>query len=317
MENNYVEIYGGKMYGFIYITTNHINGKQYIGQRKYDRSGKWKDYLGSGIVLTRSIKKYGKENFSKEIVEECESKEKLNEREKYWISYYDAVDSDNFYNIASGGDGGRTCYGATHHASKKVYQYDLDGIFIKEWDNAQRASEEYHITPSDISRVCRNEAQQTAGFQWSFHKYPNLHKKAKQYLGVKEIYQLDKNFAIIQKYKNISCIDSDLFNRERVTNCCRFRAITHNGYYWVYAENYNQSTINKIIQMKNKKPKDVLSKTIYQLDNSKNIINIYKNSLEASIKTGIKRGTIQAYCKRGIANHGLDTTGYYWTYDIA
>ena len=30
------------MYGFIYITTNHVNGRQYIGQKKYDKSGKWK-----------------------------------------------------------------------------------------------------------------------------------------------------------------------------------------------------------------------------------------------------------------------------------
>ena len=62
------------MYGFVYITTNHINGKQYIGQKKYDKSGKWKKYLGSGIVLKRDIEKYGESNFSKEIIEECETK---------------------------------------------------------------------------------------------------------------------------------------------------------------------------------------------------------------------------------------------------
>lgn len=99
------------MYGFIYITTNHINGKRYIGQRKYDKQGKWKDYLGSGVHLKRAIDKYGRNNFSKEIIEECESKDKLDEREKYWISYYNAVDSDDFYNIATGGDGGNTISG--------------------------------------------------------------------------------------------------------------------------------------------------------------------------------------------------------------
>ena len=68
------------MYGFVYITTNHVNGKQYIGQRKYDKQGKWKEYLGSGVVLSKAIKKYGLENFSKEIIENCETKEELNER---------------------------------------------------------------------------------------------------------------------------------------------------------------------------------------------------------------------------------------------
>lgn len=63
-----------KMYGFIYITTNHINGKQYIGQRKYDKKEKWKNYLGSGIILTRAIEKYGKENFSKKSLKNVKQK---------------------------------------------------------------------------------------------------------------------------------------------------------------------------------------------------------------------------------------------------
>lgn len=71
------------MYGFIYITTNHVNGKKYIGQKNYDKRGNWKKYLGSGVILAKAIQKYGKENFSKEVVEECESKEQLDEREKY------------------------------------------------------------------------------------------------------------------------------------------------------------------------------------------------------------------------------------------
>lgn len=96
------------MYGFVYITTNSINGKKYIGQKRYDKANKWKSYLGSGIHLKRAINKYGSENFSKEIIEDCETKECLDKREKYWIEYYNAVKSDEFYNIASGGEGGDT-----------------------------------------------------------------------------------------------------------------------------------------------------------------------------------------------------------------
>ena len=111
------------MYGFIYITTNHINGKQYIGQKKYDKSNKWKKYLGSGIALKRAIEKYGESNFSKEIIEECQTKEILDDREKYWINYYNAVDSDDFYNIASGGDGGNTIVGYSEEQMEQYKEY--------------------------------------------------------------------------------------------------------------------------------------------------------------------------------------------------
>ena len=108
------------MYGFIYVTTNNINGKRYIGQKNYDIKGKWKEYLGSGIRLKRAIDKYGKSNFTKEIIEECESKEQLDKREKYWISFYNATNSDDFYNIAAGGEGGNVISGYTEEQRKNL-----------------------------------------------------------------------------------------------------------------------------------------------------------------------------------------------------
>ena len=110
------------MYGFIYITTNKINGMKYIGQKQYDKGGKWKSYLGSGIHLKRAINKYGKDNFVKEIIEECETKEELDSQEIYWISFYDAVNSENFYNIANGGDGGNTIAGYSEEQMEEYKQ---------------------------------------------------------------------------------------------------------------------------------------------------------------------------------------------------
>ena len=86
----------------IYKTTNLINGKIYIGQTSKSKQG----YLGSGPIILKAVKKYGKENFSNEIIEECSSKEQLNEREIYWIKFYKATDRNTGYNISTGGNGG-------------------------------------------------------------------------------------------------------------------------------------------------------------------------------------------------------------------
>jgi group I intron endonuclease len=85
----------------IYITTNLINNKKYIGADKNNNP----NYLGSGLKIKLAIKKYGKKCFKKEILEECDLNN-LYVREVYWINYYNAVSSNKFYNISEGGKGG-------------------------------------------------------------------------------------------------------------------------------------------------------------------------------------------------------------------
>lgn len=88
---------------YIYKTTNLINNKQYIGKHygQLDDS-----YIGSGILLQRAIKKYGQNNFKKEILEIVNTEEELNKKEKYYINLFNAIEDNNFYNIAQGGQGG-------------------------------------------------------------------------------------------------------------------------------------------------------------------------------------------------------------------
>lgn len=97
-----VEINGNNMCGYIYATNNHINGKWYIGQHL----GKWRDtyYFGSGTLIKKSLKKYGKENFSLAILCWCNSLEELNEKEEFWINEFKKKGFE-LYNINSGGQG--------------------------------------------------------------------------------------------------------------------------------------------------------------------------------------------------------------------
>lgn len=98
----------------IYKITNKINGHSYIGQ-SINIKNRWaahKSYYKTNAPtknnkyyncnLYTAMRKYGIENFNFEILEEC-SKDLLDEREKYWINYYDTY--ENGYNMTKGGDG--------------------------------------------------------------------------------------------------------------------------------------------------------------------------------------------------------------------
>lgn len=88
----------------IYKTTNLINSKIYIGRDKQNNP----EYLGSGKLVCRAFKKYGKQNFKKEILEYCLSEEQLNEKEIFWIKKLNSTNKNIGYNITIGGEGGDT-----------------------------------------------------------------------------------------------------------------------------------------------------------------------------------------------------------------
>lgn len=95
----------------IYKITNKINGKFYIGQ-SVDIERRFMEHKtphGTMTSVKLAMKKYGKENFSFEVIEEC-SEDELNEREMYWIATLKPQ-----YNRCGGGTGARG-----HHVSEEV-----------------------------------------------------------------------------------------------------------------------------------------------------------------------------------------------------
>lgn len=94
---------------YIYKITNNLSGKSYVGQHKVpNKPEAFTRYMGKGIAIREAIKKYGKENFTKTILEEIEDDEKhllTSEREKFWIEKEQTL-YPNGYNISKGGEGG-------------------------------------------------------------------------------------------------------------------------------------------------------------------------------------------------------------------
>lgn len=110
------------MYGYIYKTTNLINNKIYIGQHKGCIFDPY--YYGSGSWFIKAVKKYGKENFKCEILEECSTLEILNEREIYWIEFYQSRNPSTGYNLAKGGN--QVVVGCTEQEIKMISKMILD-----------------------------------------------------------------------------------------------------------------------------------------------------------------------------------------------
>lgn len=88
----------------IYKITNKLNNKIYIGQSN-NIQRRFSEHQTKGsisrIPVDVAIQKYGKENFSFEVIEECPLNE-LNEKESYWINYYNSITDG--YNCSIGGD---------------------------------------------------------------------------------------------------------------------------------------------------------------------------------------------------------------------
>lgn len=89
-----------KPIGFVYLTTNLVNGKVYVGQYTFKKD-KWLNsaYLGSGTVFEQALKKYGRKNFKRKILKLCYTINQLNGWETYYtLKYNPKLDPNIGYN---------------------------------------------------------------------------------------------------------------------------------------------------------------------------------------------------------------------------
>lgn len=125
------------MYGYVYKTTNLINNKIYIGQHKGHIFDPY--YYGSGTWFRHAFKKEGKENFKCEVLEECDTAELLNEREVYWIEFYQSRNPQIGYNLAKGGE--QVVVGCTEHEIEKISNLLCDSTVENIYDVIMEAQQ--------------------------------------------------------------------------------------------------------------------------------------------------------------------------------
>lgn len=147
----------------IYVITNKINGKRYIGQ-SIDIIRRWRahrtSYWTSDLYLYRAMRKYGLESFIFEVLQECE-KEELNTLEKYWINFYQSDNPAFGYNLTAGGDSApKSGFKITDEEVLQIYE------LLKAGMTQQEISEKFQISQQQISLINLGESRPQTGIKY-------------------------------------------------------------------------------------------------------------------------------------------------------
>lgn len=173
-------IQGEKMLYYIYKTTNLINNKYYIG--KHQTTNLNDKYIGSGKLLKKAIKKYGKENFKFEILEFCNNLSELNELEKTYVNEQTLKDP-LCYNMKLGGQGGwdfinTSGQNGTKKGVLKEKALRKDKNWLKQW-NEKRNNAKAKISKEAL-QISYKKISHSLKEYYKTHETPFKNKKHSQ-----------------------------------------------------------------------------------------------------------------------------------------
>lgn len=272
----------------IYCTTNIINGKKYIGRDSNNNP----EYLGSGSYFKRAVKKYGKENFKKQILQDCVDFEDLNESEKYWIDYFGAVKSDLFYNINEGGEAG---YNVNFHPNReeicKRHRETLKHKAENDSEYKRRLIEKLKLTKTpDVLRRRNETHRKTTSTEAHRNKmsivgrevYKKNPDKNKHLRKIVLCYDLNGSF--IKQYESITEVSKTLnINPSSIIACCSGKINTSHGFTFRFQEGNVELEIGPI---------KLLKKKVYQYTEDGLLIDSYESITEASKKLSTSISTV-------------------------
>lgn len=227
---------------YIYKATNKINGKSYIGQttnfakRKRDHINVRDGRRDPNSIFHRAIDKYGKENFTWEILAIIPGKSLANAYECEMIRKYNSYKPFG-YNMTKGGDGG-SMWNAI-----PVVCLTLNGKFVKKYDSASEAKEDGFYY-GGVLKSCRDQRSQTKGFIFMFEdEYRQKGGRRKADFGLtnraREIYQCDLEGNLIKKFPMVSIAEKELgIEHSRIVGCATGRDKTAGGYIFVYPKDF-------------------------------------------------------------------------------
>lgn len=264
----------------IYCILNKKSGKRYIGQ-SIDIHARWNKHQ-CDLKNNRHYNKYlqyawnadHERSFYFYIVEECEPAN-LNEKEIYWMDYYNVLNKSYGYNLAEGG-------GNYNQKIKELINpidvYDLSGNYIKTYDNFNNAEDELNINRHYISEVCHGKQQTTCGYVFRFSKHPFDEYPITSLTSVD---QYNRNWEFIMSYDSVKDASkkTGVF-QNHIRDVINGKRKTAGNYYWL------KRGINPPENKESMKC-EALWKPVNQYDKDWNFIASYASISQASRKLNI------------------------------
>ena len=170
------------MYGYIYLTTNLINNRKYIGKHKsshFDES-----YKGSGKILKQAFEKYGWENFKVELLKECDSEGDLNDQEIFEIERYSAVTSKEYYNIASGGEGWSSQWNSPELRDLLISKLKGRHLSLSHRNHISLGGRQSYLSSPERRQAVRDQMKGNTYRLGKFHNQETRDKMSKSHQGV-------------------------------------------------------------------------------------------------------------------------------------
>ncbi len=175
----------------IYLIKNKINGKVYVGQSLHPQQ-RFKEHCYNNVnsIIHKAIKKYGRENFEFVVLEK--NVLNYNEREKYWINFYNSI-VPHGYNITEGGENPPVLKGICNPCSLLSYEQiikiknDLKNTSL----SYSQLGEKYKVSKKTILRINHGISYYKEGEIFPLRKIPNTSSKLSN-SQIKEIIEILK-----------------------------------------------------------------------------------------------------------------------------
>lgn len=280
--------------GFIYLITNDVNEKKYVGLTTLSVQNRWNDHVGNmraGVdyKLYRAMRKYGIEHFTVKTIDEVQDFHDLCLREQYWIQQYDSL--RNGYNCTIGGEGNRL--------------YSQDAIYAL-WDDGLPVGE------IATKLGCTSSTVYLALLSYLNYSREESFRRRTKTLS-HSVVQFDLNGTFIAKYT--SAVEADVAvgaAKGSISLCCNtVEHCTVKGYLWVWEEDVDK--IPELVQeLKTKRRRSTPEmQAVAQIDSTGKILAIFDSAKSAAKAFGKTRDMHIGECCRGKRNTCF---GYYWRF---